>query len=109
MGAVTVKIIEPTITDPTFASNSMLLDVLLAVMPTRVTEVVVVMVMVEYPFPKVAEPVPLVVDMVNVIGVAFVDGLTVAVVDTGFPTGTNGVLPKVTVGLTLAPPPGLKF
>src|SRR5258708_35132549 len=108
MGAVTVKIIEPTITDPTFASNSMLLDVLLAVMPTRVTEVVVVMVMVEYPFPKVAEPVPLGVDMGNVIGVAFVDGVTVAGVGNGLPTGTQGGLPKVTVGLTVRPPTGQK-
>ncbi len=102
MGPVTVKSIEPTIVPPTVASNSMLLGVVLAATPTRVTEVVVVMVMVEYPFPKVADPMPLVVDMVNVIDVVFVGGLTVAVVDTGFPIGTNGVSPKVTVGITVS-------
>jgi hypothetical protein len=81
--------------------------VLLAVTPTSVTEVAVVMVMVVYPFEKVADPVPLVVDIVNVIGVVFVDGLTVAVVGTGFPKGTKSVFPKVTVGLTSTPPPGV--
>ena len=75
--------------------------------PTSVTEVVVVMVMVVYPFANVAAPVPLVTDMLKVIGVVLVDGLTVAVVGTGFPTGTKGVSPKVTVGFTLAPPWGL--
>lgn len=105
---VTVKVVDPTFTLFTVAVTCMLLDVLLAVTPMRVTEVVVVMVIVVYPFPKVAEPVPLVVEMVNVIGVVFVDGLTVAVVETGFPSGTNGVLPKVTVGLTLSLPVGLK-
>jgi hypothetical protein len=47
MDAVTVKSIEPTIAFPTVASNSMLFGVLLPVWPTRVTEVVVVMVTVE--------------------------------------------------------------
>ncbi len=86
----------------------MLLGVLLAVWPTRVTEVVVVMVNVE-PFGNVAEPVPLSVRMLSVIGVVFVDGLTVAVVGTGFCIGTKGVLPKVTVGFTLTPPPGVNL
>jgi len=103
---VTVKIIEPTVVPPTVAVNCMLLGALLAVAPTRVTEVVVVMVMVEYPFPKVAEPVPLVVDMVKVIGSVLVEGFTVAVVWTGFPSGTNGVSPKVTLGVTLSGPLG---
>jgi hypothetical protein len=109
MGPVTVKVVDPTVADPTVAVTCMLFGVLLAVTPTRVTEVVVVMVIVVYPFTNVADPVPLVTEIVNVIGVVFVDGLTVAVVGTGFPSGTNGVSPKVTVGLTLAPPPGLKF
>ena len=107
MGAVTVKSIEPTMLPPTVASNSMLLGVLLPVCPTRVTDVVVVIVIVE-PFMKVAEPVPLSVRMLNVIGVVFVEGLTVAVVDTGVPSGTKGVLPNETVGFTLSPPLGLK-
>jgi len=107
MGPVTVKIMDPTVVEPTVAVSCMLLGVLLAVTPTRVTEVVVVMVMVVYPFENVADPVPLVVDMVNVIGVVLVDGLTVAVVGTGFPSGTRGVSPNVTEGLTLTPPWGL--
>ena len=44
---------------------------------------------------------PLVVDIVNVIGTVFVDGLTVAVIGTGFPIDAKGVFPKVTVGWTV--------
>ena len=98
----------PTVAEPTVAVSCMLLAMLLAVTPTRVTEVVVVMVMVVYPFTNVAAPVPLVTDMLKVIGVVLVDGLTVAVVGTGFPSGTKGVSPNVTPRLTLTPPLGLK-
>jgi hypothetical protein len=106
IGPVTVNVVDPTPIPPTIAVTCMLFGVLLAVTPTRVTLVVVVMFMVVDPLAKVAAPVPLVVDMLRAIEAVFVEGLTVAVVDTGFPSGTNGVSPNVTVGLTLPPPPG---
>jgi hypothetical protein len=106
----TVNVVDASVVDGIVAANWMLLGVVLAVTPTIVRVVVVVMVIVAYPDAKMADPVPgpLVVDMVNVIAVVLLGGFTVAVIGTGFPSGTSGVLEKVTEGFTLTSPPGQK-
>jgi len=55
------------------------------------------------PFKNVADPLPLVVERVNVIVVVLLDGETVAVIVAVLPIGTTGVPEKITVGVTVAP------
>jgi hypothetical protein len=97
----TVNVVLPTDCDPTVAVRLILLEALLAWVPTSVTDVVVVIVMVEVPFKKRAEPEPLVVARVNVIDVVLLVGETVAVTGAVLFRGTTGVPEKLTVGFTL--------
>jgi hypothetical protein len=107
--APTVKVVLPTVSfsdpDAIVAVRLILFGTLLAVWPRIVRVVVVVIVAVAVPFKKRAKPLPLVVDRVSVIGVALLDGETVAVMGADLPCGTTGVPENVTVGPTDPPPP----
>ena len=82
--APTVKVVLPIVVfcDPTVivAVRLILFEILLTCAPRTVKAVVVVMVMLELPFKKTAEPLPLVVARVNVIVDVLLDGETVAVI-----------------------------
>lgn len=90
------------------AVRAILLGVLLACVPRMVSAVVVVIFWLVAPFRKVADPLPMVVERVRVIGVVLQGGITVAVIVAVLPIGTTGVPEKVTLGGPTHPvPPGL--